>query len=232
MHCHQVAEAQRLAARAAGQPIPEKLLYPHPNPRILGLVFDPKERARVREVAAGSPAEKDGFKAGDDLTTLAGQPVISIADVQWVLHGAGDAGALDAEVTRSGAPVKLKMTLPEGWRQKGELSWRASSWDLRRMTTGGLSLEEMPDAESAKLGLPNSMLALRVKHVGGFGEHAAAKKAGFREGDVIVGVQGRTDRMTESALMAWLARTTKRGQSVPVTVLRAGTKLELALPMQ
>ena len=232
MHCHQVVEAQRLAARVAGQPIPEKLLYPYPSPRVLGLVFDPKERARVREVGGGSQAEKDGFKAGDDLTTLAGQPVISIADVQWVLHGAGDSGALDAEVTRAGAPVKLKLTLPEGWRQKGELSWRASSWDLRRMTTGGLSLEEMPDADSAKLGLTNSVLALRVKHVGGFGEHAAAKKAGFREGDVIVSVQSRTDRMTESALMAWLARTTKRGQSVPVTVLRAGTRLDLALPMQ
>jgi S1-C subfamily serine protease len=232
MHCHQVSEAERRVHRAAGKPIPEKLLYPYPNPNVLGLVLDPKERARVRQIVPGSPAEKDGFKPGDEIASLEGQPILSIADVQWVLHGAGESGSLAAEVVRGGATVRLAITLAPGWRRQGDLSWRASSWDLRRMTTGGLVLEAMRDADAAKLGVPNVMLALRVKHVGGFGEHAAAKRAGFQEGDVVVSVGGESARMTESELMASLARTTKPGDKVAFRVLRAGTRIDRTIPMQ
>jgi serine protease Do len=232
LHCHQVGEAARRVFRAAGQPIPEKLLHPYPNPKVLGLGLDPKEKARVVAVAPGSAAEKAGFRAGDEIATLEGQPILSAADVQWVLHGAGESGALRLEVSRGGATAPLSIVLEPGWRQKGDLSWRASSWDLRRMTTGGLVLEALSDADAAKLGLPNAMLALEVKHVGGFDEHATAKKAGFKKGDVFVSVGGKSGRMTESELMASLARTTKPGDKVPVTVLRAGAKVDLVLPMQ
>jgi serine protease Do len=194
--------------------------------------MDPNEKARVVAVAPGSAAEKAGFRPGDDIETFAGQPILSVADVQWVLHGAGESGALGVEVSRGGATVPLSIALEQGWRQKGDLSWRASSWDLRRMTTGGLVLEALSGADAARLGLTNAMLALEVKHVGGFDEHAAAKKAGFKKGDVFVSVGGKSARLTESELMASLARTTKPGDKVAVTVLRAGAKVDLVLPMQ
>jgi len=91
IHCHQVGEAQRLVWRNAGKPIPTALMHPYPNPKILGLVMDPAQRARVLDVTAGSQAERDGFKVGDDIATFDGQPVLSIADLQWVLHHAGEA---------------------------------------------------------------------------------------------------------------------------------------------
>lgn len=232
MHCHQVGQAERVVYRSAGQPIPEKILYPYPNPKILGLVMDPKEKARVLSVTAGSPAERDGFKAGDDISILEGQPILSIADVQWVLNAAGESGSLKAEVVRGAAPVALSMTLAPGWRQKGDLSWRATSWDLRRMTTGGLVLEDLGDSDRLTAGLQKTALGLRVKSVGQFGEHATAKKAGFQQGDIIVAVDGKAERLTESDLMASLTRRTKPGDKVAVTVMRGGKKVDLTLPMQ
>lgn len=232
IHCHQIGEAQRAIYRATGDEIPDQLLYPYPNPKILGLILDPKEKATVKRVEPGSSAEKDGFRAGDELVTLEGQPLLSIADVQWLLHNVRDTAVLKAVVKRNGQTMPLMVTLDKGWRQRDDLSWRASSWDLRRMTTGGMLLEELPAADRKQAGLAETALALRAKHVGQFGPHAAAKQAGFRQGDVLITVNGKSDRMSESDLMATLAKEKRPGDKVPVTVLRDGQKVELMLPMQ
>jgi serine protease Do len=232
IHCHMVGEAQRVVHRTTSGEIPEKLLYPYPNPKIVGLILDPKEKATVKSIVPGSSAEKDGIRPGDEILRLEGQPLLSISDVQWVLHNAGETAALKAVVKRNGQTVPLTITLAKGWRQHDDLSWRASSWDLRRMTTGGMLLEELPAEDCAKAGLSDSALALRVKHVGQFGPHAAAKQAGFQQGDVLVTVDGKSNRLSESDLMAHLAKEKRPGDKVPVTVLRGGEKVELMLPMQ
>jgi len=238
IHCHQVGEAQRRNYRDAGKPIPDRLLFPYPNPRVLGLVMDPKSTARVLRVTPGSSAERDGFRAGDEILGLGTCFVSSIADIQWVLQHADSAGSLSVEVARpTNDPAfadlpDLKLTLPYGWRSADDISWRASSWDLRRMTTGGMLLEALPADERAKLAIQDGAMALVAKHVGQYGEHAAAKNAGFQQGDVIVAVDGRTDVMTETAWMTWLVNAKKPGEKVAVTVLRDGKKLELVLPMQ
>ncbi len=245
IHCHQVGEALRLEFRAAGKPVPDAVLFPYPNPKVLGLVMDPASRATVKSTAAGSSGEKDGFRAGDVIVTLEGQPVLSTADIQWVLHHAGGAptggapsgagsrsGTLKAEVRRGSRTVPLKLTLGPGWRQGDSISWRATSWELRRMVTGGLLLEELLATERRQAGLPENGMALRVKHVGQYAPHNAAKQAGFQQQDVLVQVDGRAAAMTESQLMAHLLNTKRPGDRVPVTVLRKGERLELYLPMQ
>lgn len=232
IHCHQVAEAQRNFYRDAGRPVPERLVHPYPHPSVLGLRMDPKERARVAAVVPDSPAAKDGFRAGDAFTTLSGQPIVSVADVQWVLHHAPETGSLAAEVEREGKPVPLTLTLPEGWRRNGDLSWRATSWDLRRATAGGMQLVEVDDAERKALGLDARSIGLRATHVGEYGAHAAAKNAGFRKGDVIVAADGLDGRLTESQWMATVLRTRKPGSKIRVTVLRDGKRMELVLPVQ
>lgn len=232
MHCHQVGEAQRLTHRAAGRPIPEKLLFPYPNPRVLGIDMDPKQRARVRAVAAGSSAERDGFRAGDDVATLEGQPVLSTADIQWVLHGAGATAKLRAEVVRDGKTLPLTLSLDAGWRRRDDISWRVSSWDLRRMVTGGMLVEAADDAARKAAGVKEGAMALVVRHVGQHGEHAVAKKAGFRKDDVLVSVDGRTDLATATSMMVSLAERTKPGDQVVVGVVRGGERLELTLTMQ
>ena len=60
LHCHQIQDAQREVYRAAGQPIPDRLLFPHPHPSVIGLVMDPGTKATVQEDVRGSPAERAG----------------------------------------------------------------------------------------------------------------------------------------------------------------------------
>lgn len=232
IHCHQVGESLRQTYRLASQPIPERMLYPYPNPKILGLVMDPKQRSTVLGVSPGSSAERDGFQSGDEIVTLAKQPLVSIADIQWVLHNAGDTGTLTAGVRRQDKLLTLQLTLEKGWRRHDNISWRATSWDLRRMTTGGLVFDDLSDADRDQTGLPTGSLALLVKHVGQYGAHAAGKQAGFQQGDIVVAADGHTNRMTESALMTYLVNDKKPGDRVPMTVLRDGERLELALPIQ
>ena len=99
------------------------------------------------------------------------------------------------------------------------------------MSTGGLRLENLTDAELKSAGLAADSMALRVKHVGQFGDHATAKKAGFQVGDILVKVDDRTDLLRETDLFAYGVSKPK-GQKMAVEVLRKGRKVQLQLPLQ
>lgn len=232
IHCHQVGEALRRFYRDKKEPVPERVLFPYPLPNVLGLVMDPNEKATVREVMAGSSAAQDGFLPGDDIVSLDGQPLLSIADIQWVLHNSGESGALIAVVSRDGQTIRLPMTLAKGWRRKGDLSWRATSWDLRRMTLGGMRLDALSPDDRAKAGLQGDAMAFRVRHVGAYGEHAVAKQAGFQKGDVLLSVDGKSDYRSESDLMAGLLNAKQQGDRVAAAVLRDGRRMTLSYVSQ
>jgi len=232
MHCHQVREAERHWYRDQNKAVPDQVLYPWPMPDVIGLRLDPKEKAKVREVTAGSPAAKAGFKSGDDLALMEGQPILAIADVQWILHHAADSAALSAEILRAGQRLPLTLELPEGWRLKNDVSWRATSWDLRRMGTGGLVLKDLNDEDRAQRNLPPTALGLLVEYVGQYNEHAAGKRAGFQKNDIIVQVDFQSSRMNESELFRYLLQNKTKGEHASVVVLRDKEKYTLQLPMQ
>jgi hypothetical protein len=234
IHCHQIGDAQRQLYRSRKGAIPDEVLFPYPHPKALGLVLDPKEKATVLRVEAQSPAEQAGFRKGDEIVRLEGQPLLSIADVQWVLHRAPAGGApLKAAVRRGGRQAELTLTLPKGWRERDDISWRASTWGLRAMATGGMLLEPVPPEERRKSGLGEETMALRVKWPGGGnGPHGAALRAGFRQGDVLVSFDGRADLPRETDLIAYALRNRRPGEKVSVSVLRDGKRHDLTLPMQ
>lgn len=233
IHCHQIGDARRDLARSRKEPFPEQMLFPFPHPKSIGLILDPRERATVLDVEKGSPAANAGFQKGDRIQKLQGQSLLSIADVQWVLHQAAPEGAtLKAEVQREAGVKDIALVLPKGWRQRDDISWRASSWGLRRMATGGMLLESVSTEERGKSGLPKTGMALRARHVGQYGPHAAAQNAGFRKGDTLVQFDGRTDLARESDLIAHALFTRRPGERVDVTILREGKMLRLTLPMQ
>ncbi len=141
IHCHQVGESMRLAYRNAGKPVPEQLLYPYPSPKIFGLVMDPKKASTVRRVTDGSQAEQLKIQRGDRIAAVDGQPILSTADIQWVLHHT-EKTSLPVVIEREGKTFDVNLDLPTGWRRQDDISWRATSWDLRRMVTGGLKLQD------------------------------------------------------------------------------------------
>ncbi len=197
MHCHQIRDAERRFFRDDRKPIPDAVLYSWPMPQAVGLKLDPKAKAKVVGVEAGSPAGSAGFKAGDEIQMLEGQPILSTADVQWVLQNAAQPATVNATVVRGKKKVKLAL-------------------DLTR--------------KDAKLAEDD--LGLRVKHVGQYGEHAVAKRAGFQQDDIVVSVDGNLRRLSEGQLLARLVQTRMPGEKLPVTVLRAGERVTMELPMQ
>jgi S1-C subfamily serine protease len=100
------------------------------------------------------------------------------------------------------------------------------------MSTGGLFLESISQDEREKARLTNGSMALRVKHVGQFGAHAAAKNAGFQKDDIIVSFDGHTDLQTDSDVLRYGVTEKRPGDFVAVEIMRDGQRKTLKLPIQ
>jgi hypothetical protein len=231
IHCHQIIDSQRELSRERDKAMPEQLLFPYPLPDVLGLRMNPDEPATIAKVAPQSIAEKSGLKAQDQIIALVGQPLLSTADLQWVLHHTPAQAQLTANVRRGDKSLDVTIDLPRDWRSHSDISFRASSWELRRMASGGLLLADLGDEQRKERNLPHDSLALFVKHVGEYGAHAVAKQAGFQKGDVIVAVNGKRDRLSESQFLAHTLAV-RPGTRITATVLRDGKERDLKLLMQ
>jgi hypothetical protein len=99
------------------------------------------------------------------------------------------------------------------------------------MALGGLWLKDLTDEERKQRGLPTDTLALWVKHLGQFGDHAVAKNAGFQKDDVLITVNQSNARWSETEMIA-AALKKPRGEKLDVTVLRGKERVELKLPVQ
>jgi len=232
VHCHQIGDAIRDDLRADGDPLPLRWIFPYPAPETVGLILAEEPVTGVEKVMPGSPADDAGFLPGDHLVSLESQPLISVADISWVLHHAPDTGGLRAVVNRDGESVELNLKLPLGWRLATDISRRVGTWPMRRMAFGGMKLEVLTDEEKQKHGIEKGKLALHAVHVGQYGEHAAAKRNGFKKGDIIVELEGKDAPLTESFLIAKNLTERKPGDTVSATVLRNGKRLELEIPIQ
>jgi hypothetical protein len=233
IHCHQVGDAIKTLARDSSEPFPEKILFAYPHPKSVGLILDPKTRPLVKEVVPESPAAKAGFEEGDEVLTLAGQPLLSIADVQWVLHQtAPEGGDVPATVRRGGKLATVALPLEKGWRRAEDISWRASSWELRRIVLGGQLLESTEDAARAGQGTQPPTMALRVKHVGQYGDHALAKQAGVQVGDVLVSVDGRTDLLRETDVLAYGLENHRPGEKIEFVYRRGEQRVPVSIRQQ
>jgi len=221
IHCHQIGDATREYYRADQGKLPDRWLYPFPHPKTIGLVLDPRECATILDVVEGSEAAKADFQIGDRIATLEGQPILSIADVQWVLHQVPDkGGTIKASILRGDQSLAIELVLGSGWRAREDIAWRVSSWPLRRIGLGGMMLRPVPDEERLTLGLADGKMALKVGHVGAYVPHDRAKKAGVVKDDILVEYDGRSDLVRETDLLAYSINSVKPGQSVQMKFLR------------
>ena len=75
-------------------------------------------------------------------------------------------------------------------------------------------------------------MALRVRHLGEYGEHAVAKRAGFQKGDIVVMFDGLSARMSESEVLVYTLRRKRPGELVAAKVLRNGQTKPLKFALQ
>lgn len=232
VHCHQVGDAIRSYYRDTTKKVPLEWIYPWPAPETIGLELAADDVAKALRVAEGSAAEQAGLKPGDQILSLNGQPLVSIADVSWVLHRAPNVGSLKATVMRGPVEKEITIQLADGWRKKSDIGRRVGTWPMRAMALGGLFMEDINDEERAKRKLNKDSMALVVKHAGEYGIHGAAKKAGFRKDDVLVEIDGHSERISEGRLIGDLLQKYVPGDKVKAVVLRGEERLEFSLPLQ
>lgn len=228
LHCHQFATGTLESLRQARRPIPDAMIWSYPMPDLLGFALDPEERATVRAVVPGSEAERAGLHPGDEILRMEGQPVISVADVQWVLHQAPEPGKVTLEIARNGADKKLALVLPEKWRRRGSVAWRVSMAKAEADLLG-LTTEKPAIRKRKELGLGENDLALRIdfppERLLGDGQRNAnrqAAEAGLKRGDVIVEVDGSRNPMYQSDLIAYAIQKKSKGDPITLKVNRNG----------
>jgi serine protease Do len=232
VHCHQIGDSIRLDHRNRKEPIPAKWIYPYPTLAALGFEMEEHDLFTVKKIGRSSVAAKSGIRVGDRIASIDGQAPISTADVSWALHHAPDQGSLKMTIRRGGREVNAGLNLPADWRSKTDIARRVGSWPMRAMAFGGMFLVDLTDAERRERGLGLTSMALRAKHVGQYGKHAAAKRQGFMKEDVIVALDGKTDRVSESELIGRLITAYRPGKKLPATVLRGNRRRNLQLPVQ
>jgi serine protease Do len=232
IHCHMVGEAQRLSYRNQRQQIPEELLFPYPMPDALGIHLSARDCGVVEKLKPQSPASKAGLLENDKILTLNGERILSTADVQWVLQNSKPGEALKFGVVREGHRQSLSLTLPEKWREADENGWRVGFWDMRRMALGGMFLKSATPDERRAINIHEGKMALRAEHVGEYGEHAVAKKAGLRRNDIVIAIGDHEEDLTEPQAIAMVLRSYAPGETLKVRALREGKELQFEFPVQ
>ncbi len=225
IHCHMVRE-YALRDKWLNKKLTLGDLWVFPMPNRIGLRMDDKDGLKIQSVMADSPASRAGVKDGDELERLNGQPLLSMADIQWVLHNVPGETTLKASVKRKGTSLDVDIALKGNWKES-DIGWRASSWYGLRQ---GLKTEPLNAADREKRGIAADQMALAVK--GLFGKGAPKlQQAGIKNGDVIVAVDGKAASMTESQFLIDVRLRHGPGDSVRLTVLRGDQRVELTVPM-
>ena len=233
VHCHQIEDSLRLEQRDKGRTFSQAMVFPYPAPETIGMEVESSYPLRLKSLVPGSPVHRTGLRPGDLVLGAGGQPVISSADLSWVLHHFPDTGGkLELFARRGTRTAVVQAELPSGWRLKSDVSRRVGTWGMRGMAFGGIKFTALGDAEKRSLGLDGGDLALRAEHVGKYNQHAAAHRVGWKKGDVLVGLEGVRSGVSESELMGLILQRHSPGKKLSARVLRGGKEMNLKLPVQ
>lgn len=224
IHCHNIHDAEHLHALQQGRWKPD-LMWKYPLPDLIGLKIDRRSGITISDVVDGSPAARAGLQSGEDILTMNGQAIASIADMQWALHPLdGENATVEIEGSLSG---RKTVQLGSGWR-KHDFSWRGSMWNAPPRLQ--IWLPELTTDQTTALGLPAGDGALEVRWINMEGPGGRQAKAdGLQEKDIVIAADGQPIRMNSKQFSAWLKLNYQVGQKLPLTILRNGQRRELSL---
>jgi membrane-associated protease RseP (regulator of RpoE activity) len=223
IHCHQVYDLRRESLQAAGKWRLDKL-WVYPLPENIGLTLEVDRGDRVARVEADSLTARAGIQVGDRLLTIDNRPIASFADAQYALHRAPTQGTLAITWEHDKAIHSSALSLAEGWR-KTDISWR---WSLRGVDPKPwVQGDDLSAEEKKALDLSAKHLAFRQ---GPFVSEPA-QRAGIRQNDIILGVDGKILEMSERQFGAYIRLNYRVGDRVTYNILRRGQRLVLPLTL-
>ncbi|MGH7199864.1 MAG: Trx7/PDZ domain-containing (seleno)protein, partial [Planctomycetaceae bacterium] len=221
IHCHNIHDAENRHAQQTGT-FTQDMLWRYPLPENVDLVIDPDDGVRIAEVKGGTPADEAGLQPGENILRIEGQPITSIADMQWVLHQLpNDRTTLEIESSRTGTHL---LELSEGWKRT-DISWRGSIWSLSPRLNVWAPELSAPERRERKLPADRSAFLVRWINRNEPGGRAAYE-SGLREGDVVLELDGEPldEGMTASQFMTHVKLNYEVGDELPLTILRDDKK--------
>lgn len=225
IHCHQVYEFRREAERTRGTWRNELSWdWLPPQPENIGLQLQVDRGSRIASVLPESPAQRAGLRRGDELVTLNHAPVAAIADVQMALRDAPRAGSIPVSYQRGSQTLNTTVAVTGNWKQS-DLSWRAFMWGLSPQAS--VYGKDLTEDEKRALGLSPQALAFRQ---GNF-VPPAAREAGIRANDIILGFDGKRLEMTMLQFNAYVRLNYQVGDRVTFHVIRNGQRLEFPMTL-
>lgn len=226
IHCHNIHDAENELWQKQGS-ITDRL-WRYPLPGNIGLTLDVRDGRTVKSVIPESAASKADVAVGKVLETANGQAISSIADLQWVLHPLENLPGEKIELQFTDG-TEAEILTGDDWK-KSDVSWRGSLWTVSPKLR--IWAPPLKEGERKKKNITSSDGALLVKFInrGTLGGKAAVK-AGLKQGDVIVKLEGKPIPNDNAAFNAFIKLNYKVGQSVELTVLRNGKEQEVILPL-
>jgi serine protease Do len=134
----------------------------------------------VTEVAEQGPAAQAGIRPGDIVTSFEGEPVIESYRLRWLTARAVPGKKVRLGVWRGGKALELAVTL----REKPGAPWEPPP------PTPGLRREQEPFGFAVEEPAKDDRDAAAGLRVGSIDLRGCAYRAGVREGDLIVSVDG------------------------------------------
>ena len=221
IQCHQVGENLQRVRHRAGK-LTASDIWVYPLPENIGLRIDKDDGLLVRSVVPNSPAAKAGFMEGDALKTMNGQPLLSQADIQWVLHNSPMKTEVSVGLERGGKTITKSIVLGGNWKQTN-LSWRDPTAGL----LPGLYFSRLSNAEKQKRGVAENQMAFLVNYA-----QREYGKAGLRKRDVVIAVDGRTHAVTHGQFLEYVGLRQPPADNVTLTLLRGDQRLKIVVPVK
>lgn len=228
IHCHNIHDAEHDYWIEQDGKLSHDRLWRYPLPENIGLMVDKTNGRSVVAVAKDSPSESAGLQTGDEIDLINGQAVSSIADIQWVLHHVPNSNNQQVVLTlASGDDVAVKLN--RGWKET-DISWRGSIYSISprlRVWMPPLNSFQRKDA-----GLKDNENALLVKWINrGSLAGKAAAKAGLKQGDILLKVDGKEVPSLPQKLNAWIKLNYQVGDTLEMLVLRNGREQTVRVPL-
>jgi serine protease Do len=177
--------------------------------------------ALVSDVVSRSPAEKAGLLAGDIIVSVDGKTMADGDALTHAISSKAPGTTMEIGALRDGSHKTLSVKLESFPEQaaKGENSEAPKSAKL------GIQVQPLTPDLSQQLGLPDTSHGLAVT---GVEPGSAAERAGVREGDVIVNVNGRSVNNV-SELKSAMAQS-RKDEATRLRIRRGDGYLFLAVP--
>ena len=171
--------------------------------------------ALVSQVVDDSPAERAGLKPGDIILSVDGHEIQRQASLPPAVGQVRPGTAVALEILRDRERQTVEVTIAELDAEEQSVAPDADRPSSETEQTLGLAVENLPDDVAREMGADGGVLVRRV-------EGDSARRAGLRQGDVILMVGGQA--VADSSHFQRLIERYADAESIPLLVQRGDVR--------